>query len=128
MALVPFVRLGLSIFLVVAAAGWSSGSNGGSKGAAEPINGLPPSNETSECQLINQQCGVDDCHARVLIQYDLDTNGRPFNIEALDSCPPNRFHKEAVDAVATWKWDPPARVMTNQKISLQFPPNQIEVD
>ncbi|RQW63600.1 energy transducer TonB [Vibrio viridaestus] len=61
----------------------------------------------------------------VVVRFDIDENGRPFNIQVVESKPSRMFDREAIRAVKRWKYQPnvengTASVVTGQQTKVEF--------
>jgi len=61
----------------------------------------------------------------VVIQFDIDKKGRPFNIQIIESKPNHIFDREALRAVHRWKYQPNMEngntsVVTGQQTKVEF--------
>lgn len=61
----------------------------------------------------------------VVVKFDIDEDGHPFNIQIIDSNPNNIFDREALRAVRRWKYQPGienghASVIKGQQTKVEF--------
>lgn len=61
----------------------------------------------------------------VIVKFDISEQGRPFNIEVIESKPSNIFNREAIRAVKRWKYQPnvvdgQATVVKGQQTKVEF--------
>lgn len=61
----------------------------------------------------------------VVMQFDIDEQGHPVNIKAIDSQPAGRYSEEAIKALAKWQYAPrieqgKAVIQKDRKVRLEF--------
>lgn len=71
------------------------------------------------------QAAVNKQEGSVILQFDIDKNGRPQNIQVLESIPQQIFDKSAVEALSQWQYKPriqggKAQKQTGLKVQLDF--------
>ncbi|HAT40306.1 MAG TPA: hypothetical protein DCS87_01090 [Rheinheimera sp.] len=59
------------------------------------------------------------------MQFDIDEQGHPVNIKAIESQPAGRYSEEAIKALAKWRYAPRIEqgkpvIKKNQKVRLDF--------
>lgn len=61
----------------------------------------------------------------VVMQFDIDAQGHPVNIQAIESQPAERYSAEAIQALAKWRYAPrieqgKAVIQKDKKVRLEF--------
>lgn len=84
--------------------------------ASEPAK---PATSTNQAAVQQQSCGY------VVMQFDIDEQGRPINIKAIESEPAGRYSEQAIKALAKWRYEPSmqqgkAVIQKGKKVRLEF--------
>ena len=81
----------------------------------EPANDIP---NDRQCEFYFARCG--GCAGGVLLEFDIDENGRPENLEILASCPPGKFDRAALEAVSGWEYEESDRGRKHVRTSMRY--------
>ncbi|MEZ4278482.1 MAG: energy transducer TonB [Myxococcota bacterium] len=110
-----FNALGVSVVVLGCAA---SSSDQESRSGAQ--------RRAADCKQIENECGKTDCQVRVLLEFDIDLEGRPFDIEVVQSCPAARFDAVAVEALSAFRYQATQEIQENERTALVFPPDKFD--